>query len=222
MNNIKLNYIDNIDSIFKKKEFILSALNLSFLCFFFNKTITNHKNLIMWPDGIYGTFLTKSKKIPGSKLIQNLTLPKNIKNIIVIGNLNIKEKIFLRKKFNIQIQHKNLPIGKIEDLKKKIFINCSNDDLVLITLPTPKQEEIAQYIFNKFKVKRIICIGGGLAIASGTIADVPIFLSKLGIEFLWRLRTDTVRRLKRLFYTFFVYHYLIFFFISKKLKFIKI
>ena len=96
MNIIKLNYIDNIDSIFKKKEFILSALNLSFLCFFFNKTITNHKNLIMWPDGIYGTFLTKSKKIPGSKLIQNLTLPKNIKNIIVIGNLNIKENLLIK------------------------------------------------------------------------------------------------------------------------------
>jgi UDP-N-acetyl-D-mannosaminuronic acid transferase (WecB/TagA/CpsF family) len=222
MNIIRLNYIDNIDSVFKKEEFILSALNLSFLCFFFNKTITNHRKFIMWPDGIYGKFLTKSKKIPGSKLIQNLCLPSSIKNIIVIGSLNTKEKFFLKKKFNIKIQHRNLPIGKVEDLKKRIFINSSKDDLILITLPTPMQEEIAKYILNKFKIKKIICIGGGLAIASGSTADVPKFLSKLGMEFLWRLRTDKLRRLKRLFYTFFVYHYLNIFFIFKKIKFIKI
>lgn len=222
MNNIRLNYIDNINSVFKKKEFILSALNLSFLCFFFNKTITYHKNFIMWPDGIYGKFLTKSKKIPGSKLIQNISLPNSIKSIIVIGNLNTREKIFLKKKFNKKIQHRNIPTGKIDDLKKRIFIKCSKEDLVLITLPTPKQEEIATYILNKFKVKRIICIGGGLAIASGSIADIPKFLNKLGVEFLWRLRTDKLRRLKRLFYTFFVYHFFNIFFKSEKIKFKKI
>jgi hypothetical protein len=175
----------------------------------------------MWPDGIYGKILTKSIKIPGSKLIQDLILPRSIKNIIVIGNLNLKEKNFLKKKFNVKVQHKKLPIGKTEDLKRKIFMNYSVDDLVLTTLPTPMQEEIAYYISKKFKVARIICIGGGLAIASGSIPKVPKFLNKLGMEFLWRLRTDKIRRLKRLFYTFFVYHFLNIF-LSKKLKFIKV
>ncbi len=221
MNIIKLNFISNPNLIFRKKQFILSALNLSFLCFFLNKTIVRYKNLIMWPDGIYGKILTKSIKIPGSKLIQDLILPKSVKNIIVIGNLNSREKIFLKKKFNVNVQHKRLPIGKIEDLKKKIFMNYGNNDLVLTTLPTPMQEEIAYYISKKFKVSRIICIGGGLAIASGSIPKVPKFLSTVGMEFLWRLRTDTIRRLKRLFYTFFVYHYLNIF-LSKKLKFIKV
>jgi len=221
MNIIKLNFISNSNSIFRKKQFILSALNLSFLCFFLKKTILRYKNLIMWPDGIYGKILTKSIKIPGSKLIQDLILPKSVKNIIVIGNLNLREKNFLKKKFNVNVQHKRLPIGKIEDLKKKIFMNYANNDLVLTTLPTPMQEEIAYYISKKFKVRRIICIGGGLAIASGSIPKVPKFLSTIGMEFLWRLRTDKIRRIKRLFYTFFVYHSLNIF-LSKKLKFIKV
>lgn len=221
MNSLKLNYINNTNSIFRKNQFILSALNLAFLCFFLKKRILRYKNLVMWPDGIYGKILTKSIKIPGSKLIQDLILPRSIKNIIVIGNLNLKEKNFLKKKFNVKVQHKKLPIGKTEDLKRKIFMNYSDDDLVLTTLPTPMQEEIAYYISEKFKVRRIICIGGGLAIASGSIPKVPKFLSTIGMEFLWRLRTDKIRRLKRLFYTFFVYHFLNIF-LSKKLKFIKV
>jgi hypothetical protein len=221
MSSLKFYYINNANSIFRKNQFILSALNLAFLCFFLKKRILRYKNLIMWPDGIYGKILTKSIKIPGSKLIQDLILPKSIKNIIVIGNLNLKEKNFLKKNFKVNVKHKSLPIGKTADLKKKIFMNYGKNDLVLTTLPTPMQEEIAYYISEKFKVRRIICIGGGLAIASGSIQKVPKFLSTIGMEFLWRLRTDKIRRIKRLFYTFFVYHSLNIF-LSKKLKFIKV
>ena len=43
---------------------------------------------------------------------------------------------------------------------------------------------------------KIICIGASLAIASGEEKKVPNFLSNY--EFIWRLRTDTLRRIKRL------------------------
>ena len=43
---------------------------------------------------------------------------------------------------------------------------------------------------------QIICIGASLAIASGEEKKVPNFLSNY--EFIWRLRTDTLRRIKRL------------------------
>ena len=49
----------------------------------------------------------------------------------------------------------------------------------------------------------MICIGGSINIASGEEKEVPLFFSKF--EFLWRLRYDSLRRLKRLFDTFLSY-----------------
>ena len=43
-----------------------------------------------------------------------------------------------------------------------------------------------------------MCIGGGLAIAAGDENVVPKFFDYLGLEWLWRLRYETNRRLKRL------------------------
>jgi UDP-N-acetyl-D-mannosaminuronic acid transferase (WecB/TagA/CpsF family) len=49
---------------------------------------------------------------------------------------------------------------------------------------------------NKFY--KIICIGGAVNMASGSEKIVPQIIEKFNLEFLWRLRTDTLRRLKRL------------------------
>ena len=56
------------------------------------------------------------------------------------------------------IQLKN--IKKLQDIKSYLY---------LITLPTPKQELIGKYLIKKNKNYKIICIGGGLDIASGHI-----------------------------------------------------
>ena len=45
---------------------------------------------------------------------------------------------------------------------------------------------------------KIICIGGGLALASGSEKVCPKFMYLMGLEFLWRLQFETVRRLIRL------------------------
>ena len=52
------------------------------------------------------------------------------------------------------------------------------------------------------KKYKIICIGASLAMCAGEEKIVPSFLEKRGLEFLWRLRTDTIRRLIRLIQTF--------------------
>ena len=64
-----LNYTPSVNLIFKKKKFILSALNLAFLAFLSNKKIIYHKDLLMWPDGIFGKKYLKIKKIPGFEFI---------------------------------------------------------------------------------------------------------------------------------------------------------
>jgi len=53
-------------------------------------------------------------------------------------------------------------------------------------------------IRSKFDCVKIICIGGGLAIASGHEKKCPAILEKMGVEFIWRLRSETKRRAKRI------------------------
>ena len=91
-------------------------------------------------------------------------------------------------------------------------------DLVFITLPTPKQEQIAHHLSNINKNFKIICIGGSIGIASGDEKVVPKNL--VNFEFFWRLRYETKRRILRLLTTF--SQYIWDFFITKKTKEIKI
>ena len=73
----------------------------------------------------------------------------------------------------------------------------------MITLPTPKQEELASLILKKNNNAKVICIGASIAIQSGVEKQVPNFISDL--EFLWRLRYETRRRVQRLFISFYYF-----------------
>ena len=90
--------------------------------------------------------------------------------------------------------------------------------MIFITLPTPKQEIFANFLVSKNKNFKIICIGGSIAIASGEEKEVPKIIFYL--EFLWRLRYETLRRLIRLLSTFYYYSYGSLF--TKKIKNLKI
>ena len=76
-------------------------------------------------------------------------------------------------------------------------------EIVFITLPTPKQEQLAFKLAKKNKKFKIICIGGSIAIASGEEKQVPKILENF--EFLWRLKNDFFRRIFRLFESFYFY-----------------
>ena len=80
---------------------------------------------------------------------------------------------------------------------------------------------MAQKISEQNKFFKIICIGGGLDIASGFIQECPKFLKSMGLEFIWRLRTDTFRRILRLIKTFINFNFKIIF-KSANLKFKKL
>jgi UDP-N-acetyl-D-mannosaminuronic acid transferase (WecB/TagA/CpsF family) len=111
---------------------------------------------------------------------------------------------YLKKKFKIEILHIKLPYGDIKKIIEKINYKINKNEIILITLPTPKQEQIADYLTFKNRNYKIICIGGSINIASGHEKAVPNMLYLF--EFIWRLRYETFRRLKRLFVTFFFYY----------------
>ena len=197
------NLIDNFKNIPFKKNFILSAMNLAFLGYFASGKVHPYKNLYHWVDGIWAKKYTNLEKKPGRELIRKLVIPKTIKKIFIIGNISKKSKNYLTKKTKKQIIHQKLPYASIESLKK-IKIKLPNHTLTYITLPTPKQEQLAYELAKNNKKYKIICIGASIAIASGEEKQVPKILKN--IEFMWRLRTDTLRRLSRIIET--IYYFL--------------
>jgi glycosyltransferase involved in cell wall biosynthesis len=194
----KLNYSDF------SKNFIYSAMNLAFLGNFANNSIKKNKNLIHWPDGIFSKNICDIDiKIPGREILRNLQIPKNITNITVIGNLSNNAKLYLEDLYKKSVKNINLPYGNIQNIIKNFKHKTSKSELILTTLPTPKQEILADYISKRNKYFKVICIGGSIGIACGDEKEVPnIFYN---FEFLWRLKYETKRRLVRLIYSLFNY-----------------
>ena len=206
----KIRLIKNASQIPYNTNFSLSGLNLAFLGYLKSGKIKLHSHLLCWPDGIFKRRFYGSNipKIPGSKLINNLEIPNIIENIYVLGCLSRHSKNFLSNKFyNFKIIHINLPYDTVENIYKFCPKGFTDKDLIFITLPTPKQEQLSEFIIQNNKHYKIICIGGAMSVASGEEKAVPMVLDKLNLEFLWRLRTDFKRRVLRLFYTFYYYLY---------------
>ena len=195
--NVKL--VKNFKTFDWSKGYILSALNLASLSFLYKGDIKISKNIFFWGDGIFHKLLiSNSKKIAGRELINIIQYPSKINTLHVIGNLTEKTKYFLQSKFkDINVVNSNLPYGNIDFICKNLPLVKENE-LIFLTLPTPKQEQAADY-YHKINLNtKIVCIGGGLAIAAGDEKEVPQIFDFLGLEWLWRLRYETKRRLKRL------------------------
>jgi N-acetylglucosaminyldiphosphoundecaprenol N-acetyl-beta-D-mannosaminyltransferase len=200
---ISIKVIDEINVLNKKinseSKFIFSAFNLAMTSNLILKKIMNEKSFIYWSDGIFCKFFDyKINKIAGNYFLEKIELNNKFDAIHVIGNLHDKDKKFLRNKFpKLTINFTSLPFGEPEELIKNID-NIDENSLILLTLPTPKQELVAQMILSKFNYGKIICIGGGLSIASGHEKKCPPILEKIGLEFIWRLKNETRRRTVRI------------------------
>jgi len=206
--NSSLKVITSALHINYEKNFIISAFNLAFLGYYSKGDIHTNKNLYLWPDGYFRKRFLSSKinKFPGRFLLKNLYLNNtSIKNVVVIGNLSNNSKIFLEKLLNIEILHVQLPIGNLEDFKKYIPV-FKKDQICIITLPTPKQEILANYISENQNFFRIFCFGAAVAMASGDEKTLPDkYLNLFFAEALWRLQFEPRRRIKRLIETFVYY-----------------
>jgi colanic acid biosynthesis glycosyl transferase WcaI len=181
------------------KNFILSALNLAFLGSMVEKKITITNNLICWPDGLMAKLIFKKNlyKIPGRKIIEKIKFKKEERIIQIVGNLTPLNRVYLKKKFpGKKIINIPLPYGSVKILKKSLKNKVKNG-IIFLTLPTPKQEIVANYLASVLTKYKIYCIGGAFNMLSGEEPPVPKIFEE-NMEFLWRLRFDTKRRVKRL------------------------
>ena len=75
-----------------------------------------------------------------------------IKKITVMGNLSNNSYNFLVKLFNKKIINIKLPYGNIDSIINGISnYKISNHELIFITIPTPKQEMLAEFLSKKNK-----------------------------------------------------------------------
>lgn len=212
--------VTNLKKIFNK-NFVLSGLNLAFLGYYFNNEIKIYKELYNWPDGISTKIFRKIyiKKIPGRDILKKIKIPNYIIQIRVIGSISARSLKYLKDKFNKKIINNHLPYKNADELIEFLPKKLLKNELIIITLPTPKQEIIAEHIARYNSNFKIICAGAAVAMLTGEEKIVPKFLDFFGFEFLWRLRIDTKRRFKRLIQT---SYYFIKGYLNKKFEKIKI
>ena len=210
----------NLKKLDFNENFIYSGMNLAFLGSYASNKIKKNKYLANWPDGIYSKIISGLNiKIPGREILKSIKIPKIIKKITVMGNLSNNSYNFLEKLFNKKIINIKLPYGNIKSIIKSIHnYKISNHELILLAIPTPKQEMLAGFLAEKNKHFKIICIGGSIGIASGDEKEVPKILYRF--EFIWRLRYETLRRITRILSS--LSQYLIGKYITKKINNLKI
>ena len=200
---LDIKYIKNFKKISYKKSFILVALNMASLAYI-KLFYLNIKKMIFWMDGYsFKSVIKEFKKIPGREVINKINPPNDLKNVYLCGNKSEKQINYLEKIFHKEIRIKEVPFFKTHKKTAEFKINFDDESIIIINISTPKQEILAQSILKQNQNKKlyIFCLGGGIAMASGEEEIVPNIIEDLNLEWLWRLRTNTWFRLKRLIFT---------------------
>lgn len=185
---------------------IYIALNLYTLSYFEEFFRSHTSSIIYWCDGIMGKLHLSNKgiktsKVPGPEFLRKL-LNKIKNDVVIIGNMDIIEsKLLSNKNINVIFNHK-LVNYKYEDLE---FLNLRENTDIIITLPSPLQEEAAFYLHQKFPTNNFFCIGGALKMIAYPELEAPKTMRNLGLEWLYRFKTDPRRRLSRISKSFFKY-----------------
>ena len=208
LGEIKIKVISNSSFINYEKNFILSAFNLAFLGYLSKGDICINKYIYLWPDGFFRKRFLPSNidKIPGRFFLKNLNIDKfAIKSLVVLGNLSNNSKNYLEKLFNMRVIHIKLPYGNINDFIEYIPVFEKNQ-ICIITLPTPKQEILANYLSQNQKFFKIFCFGAAVSMSSGDEKALPdTFANFFFAEALWRLQYEPKRRLLRILETLIFY-----------------
>ena len=76
-------------------------------------------------------------------------------------------------------------------------INASKADMLLVAMGVPRQELWLHANLAKLQVQVVMGVGGLFDFYSGTISRSPVWMRKMGIEWVWRLMMEPRRMWKR-------------------------
>ena len=148
------------------------------------------------PDGVGLRWAADFEEIiPGRILVEKL-LHNNYKIFFLGGKEGVASK--MAQKYGgesdegLKNVRKDLENGQLNDsiIKK---INSYAPDILLVAYGAPWQE----YWINKYKkqlrVKLVVGVGGTFDYLTGNVRQPPVFVSKMGFEWLWRLVNQPFR-----------------------------
>lgn len=190
------------------------------------KNILNSSSLAI-PDG-FGLVLASKlarnslkEKIAGTDFFQQLCwiCSKNGKSVFLLGG---EKGVAEKTAENLQIKFPNLKIagwldGEVDLENCWKIINDVKPDALFVALGAPKQEKWIYENLNKIAgLKVAMAVGGAFDLVSGEIKRAPMFMRKIGIEWLWRL-TIQPRRIKRIFNAVIIFPMTFIFYMTRQL-----
>lgn len=122
--------------------------------------------------------------------------------------LGSKEDVIEKAARNITMTFPSLSLagyhhGYFWDNEKKMFdeINRSGPDMLFIGITSPRKEQFIERYRDRLDVPFIMGVGGSFDIFAGVTKRAPLFVQKMGMEWLFRLCQEPRRLYKRYIYT---------------------
>ena len=158
--------------------------------------INNQENNINFIDGSIPAIYLKARKIRGTDFtrffLKNVQDAKSTKHFFL--GFEKKDIELFREKFygikKAKLFAYNPPYIKGEKFSEeeidKICWLIDKSEIAWVGLGNPKQEILAQEIYNRTNVQFIFCVGAALDFLTGKKKEAPKVLRKLKIEWLYR------------------------------------
>lgn len=170
-------------------------------CFF---NILQDGDMVL-PDGIGIVLASKFNKIKIKERVSGIDLVLNLfehikgnnyKVYLLGGKSGVSDaaKHFIINKYGIEVLGSDT--GYFDKIKEqKIIDNIvkTKPDILLVGLGSPKQEEWIYRYKDDLPVKLSITVGGSLDVFAKVVKRAPLYLQKLGLEWLYRLIKQPAR-----------------------------
>jgi Glycosyl transferase WecG/TagA/CpsF family len=185
---------------------IYVAFNGQYISELFNGSLEVDDTFVFWVDGILGKWCLGTRQhIPGRHVIQHVLRDEKFKNIVLVGPM-ADECPGLGRIADIEnrcIAFHPLPYGSIEMLSSQLgTLKTDHIDCIILLVPTPKQEILASHLvrLRGLSCPPIFCFGGALNMVLCSERPAPGLVSRVGLEWAWRLAFggDRIRRVKRI------------------------
>lgn len=163
-----------------------------------------------------------TEKLPGSEIVYDFCQYAKVHSLrmFFLGGYEDSNKAAVRvikEQYGIEIDGYSPPYEKYP-FSKSFIENCMSriiefrPDIIFVGFGAPKQEWFIEEQLNKLNeigVKYIIGSGGTFEFVSGKINRAPAWISKIGLESIYRLLQElNLVRLKRILYSFRFFKYI--------------
>lgn len=163
-----------------------------------------------------------AEKLPGSEIVYDFCqyAKDNSLRMFFLGGYEDSNKAavkVIKERYGIEIDGYSPPYEKYP-FSKSFIENCMSriiefrPDIIFVGFGAPKQEWFIEDQLNKLNeigVKYIIGSGGTFEFVSGKINRAPAWVSKIGLESIYRLLQElNIVRLKRILYSFRFFKYI--------------